>query len=241
MAEVVAIVGPSGSGKSRSISTLDPKTTIIIAVDNKGLPFPGWKKYYTPFTAKEFDKGNYIHLDNSDKICKVLERISVERPEIKSVVIDDFQFIMGNEFMYKYNEKGYDKFSSIGYNGWIPIKTAKGLKRDDLTIFFLFHEENTTDANYNPKKKIMTIGKMVDEKYTLEGMFRVVLFTETTHDPKTKTNTYKFTTQRDGVNTAKSPEGMFKEYAIDNDLELVRTSIEKYDNGDITPIDLGIK
>lgn len=231
MAEVIGIVGPSGSGKSRSIKTLDPKETVIIAVDSKGLPFPGWKKDYTSLTAKEFDKGNYIHLDSSPTICKVLQRIADERPEIKNIVIDDYQYIMGNEFMYKYNEKGYEKFSSIGYNGWIPIKIAKDIKRDDLMVFFCFHDEDTTDANYTPKKKIKTIGKMVDEKYTLEGMFRVLLFTKMIHDNKTNTNSYGFTTQGDGVNTAKSPEGMFKEYLIDNDLSYVRKRIEEYDNG----------
>lgn len=72
---------------------------------------------------------------------------------------------------------------------------------------------------------------MVDEKYTLEGMFRVLLFTKMIHDNKTNTNSYGFTTQGDGVNTAKSPEGMFKEYLIDNDLAYVRKRIEEYDNG----------
>lgn len=235
MAEVIGIVGPSGSGKSRSIKTLDPKETIIIAVDSKGLPFPGWKRDYTPLTAKDFDKGNYIHVDSSATICKILHRIADERPEIKNIVIDDFQYIMGNEFMLKWNEKGYEKFSSIGYNGWIPIKTAKDIKKDDLMIFFLFHDEDSTDSSYNPRKKIKTIGKMVDEKYTLEGMFRILFFTKMSHDPKTNVNTYGFTTQGDGINTAKSPEGMFKDYLIENDLQFVRNRIEDYDHGYVAP------
>lgn len=102
-------------------------------------------------------------------------------------------------------------------------------------VFFLFHDEDSTDASYNPKKKIKTIGKMVDEKYTLEGMFRILLFTKMSHDPKTNVNTYGFTTQGDGINTAKSPEGMFKDYLIENDLQFVRNRIEDYDNGYVAP------
>lgn len=89
MSEVVAIVGPSGTGKSTSIETLDPTTTIIIAADSKGLPWRGWKKQYTPLSGKNFNVGNYVQTDNADTICKVLVRINNERPEIKTIVIDD--------------------------------------------------------------------------------------------------------------------------------------------------------
>lgn len=231
MAEVLAIVGPSGSGKSTSLRHLNPSETFIIGVDSKGLPFQGWKRMYTPCKATNFSQGNYVLIEDPNKIKTLMKRVADERPEIKTLVIDDYQYIMGNEFMEKYNEKGYDKFSSIGYNGWSPIKTAKEIKRDDLTIVFLFHEDSTTDKEYNPVRKIKTIGKMVDEKYTLEGMFRIVLFTKVVHDAKAKTNSYFFETQTDGVTTAKSPMGMFGDFAIPNDLDFVIKRMQEYDLG----------
>lgn len=106
MAEVIAIVGPSGSGKSTSTRNLDPSETFYIAVDSKGLPFQGWKKKYQKTSPKEFDKGNYLHIEDPEKMEKVFVRINDERPDIKTVIVDDYQFIMGNEFMYKWNEKG---------------------------------------------------------------------------------------------------------------------------------------
>lgn len=73
---------------------------------------------------------------------------------------------------------------------------------------------------------------MVDEKYTLEGMFRIVLFTKVVHDSKTKTNTYLFETQSDGVTTCKSPLGMFEDFEIPNDLDLVIKRLHAFDNGE---------
>jgi ABC-type oligopeptide transport system ATPase subunit len=230
MAEIVAIVGPSGSGKSRSIITLDPKSTVVIAVDNKGLPFKGWKAKYTPLTAAKFDQGNHLVTDNWNTMCKVMQRISDERPEIKTIVIDDMQYLLAYEFMNRSSESGFTKFSEMGFHGWKPLETAKKL-RDDLIVFFLYHEEDSSDANYVPKKKIKTLGKLLDDKITLEGMFRIVLFTKVVHNQKTGENSYYFTTQTDGVNTAKSPEEMFSEYEIENSLEFVRKTMKEYDLG----------
>ena len=54
MAELCAIVGNSGTGKSTSIRTLDPKSTFIINVARKPLPFRGAKKNYIPLKMKEY-------------------------------------------------------------------------------------------------------------------------------------------------------------------------------------------
>lgn len=108
MSEVVAIVGPSGTGKSTSMETLDPTTTVLVGIDPKGLPWRGWKKQYTPLKGSSFQQGNYVQTDNSATICKLLKRIDTERPDIKTIVIDDMQYIMGNEFLRRALEKGWN-------------------------------------------------------------------------------------------------------------------------------------
>lgn len=148
MAKGIAVVGPSGSGKSTSIENLDPKANFIINVASKPLPFRGWKKNYV--------KGkNIVNMIDGAQILALIQKISTEAPHIKSIVVEDAQYIMSDEFMRKANEVGFTKFTMIAkhlYDLASP-STMAGL-RDDLTIFFLFHDEKSDDGG----RKIKTIG-----------------------------------------------------------------------------------
>lgn len=221
MAQAVAIVGPSGTGKSTSVETLNPKETFIINVASKALPFQGWKGKYNK------ENRNIANLTDGEAILNMVKTISEKAPHIKHIVIDDSQYIMADEFMRKATEVGYTKFTMIAkhmYDLASPFTMAS--LRDDMIVFFLFHDEKSDDGG----RKIKTIGKLLDEKITVEGLFTIVLYTRVTHDPKTG-NTYNFVTQTDGNTTAKSPKGMFSELLIPNDLQLVVNSINKYENG----------
>lgn len=228
MSRIVGIVGESGRGKSHSVQFLDPKETFIINVSGKDLPFKGWMTNYTEF-SKNNEGGNYYASPDAEKIVNVLRFINEKKPEIKNIVIDDFQYIMSTEFMNRATESGWDKFNDIGKHAWDVINTAKSLRRE-VTCFVTFHVETVTE-NYKPKEKIKTIGKMLDDKVTLEGLFTVILFAEVEHDSKDGTNKYYFNTQTNGVTTAKSPEGMFPEYKIPNNLQYVLDKIEEYNKG----------
>jgi len=228
MSRIVGIVGESGRGKSHAVQYLDPKETFIINISGKDLPFRGWMKNYSEFSKDKMD-GNYYASADADKIVTVLKAVDQKKPEIKNIVIDDFQYLMSTEFMNRAQEPGWDKFNDIGKHAWDVVNTAKNLRRE-LTVFITFHVE-TIQENYKPKEKIKTIGKMVDDKVTLEGLFTVILFAEATHDSKDGTNEYYFKTQTDGVNTAKSPEGMFDDYKIPNNLQYVLDRIEEYNKG----------
>ena len=157
MAELCAIVGNSGTGKSTSIRTLNPTETFIINVAKKPLPFKRAKKNYTPLRREE-DKwvGNLYNTSDVDKIGSVLRLINEARPEIKVVVIEDAQYIMAFEAMDRSAEKGYEKFTQIASNFYSVLKNAMNL-RDDLKVFVLTHAENIGDA-LNPSYKIKTIG-----------------------------------------------------------------------------------
>jgi hypothetical protein len=214
MATLVLIIGESGTGKSRAIKTLNPKETFLIQTLDKPLPFRGWAENYIKATKE--NNGNVIVTDSSETIRTALKHIE-KKLEIKNIVIDDFQYVMANEFIRRAKEKGYEKFTELAQNVWNILFDAQ-FCRQDLIIFFLSHSE--TDANGRTKFK--TIGKMLDEKITIEGMFTVVLNT-TVSD-----GVYKFATQNNGSNTSKSPEGMFETVEIENSLQLVADKIRSY-------------
>lgn len=227
MSEIIAVVGQTGTGKSTAVETLNPKETVIIGLTNKPLPFRGWKKNYTTGIQ---EGGNYLITADASKIVKVLDYISSSRPDVKQIVIDDFQYLMSTEFMTRSDEQGWQKFTDIAKHAWNVITKARDL-RDDLKVFFLCHDEIITE-NFQPKRKIKTIGKMLDEKVTLEGLFTVVLFTDIQKKQENDMLEYTFITQNDGTTTGKSPKGMFESLNIPNDLDLVIKKINAYHEGE---------
>ena len=225
MAQSVLIIADSGSGKSTSMRNLPAKETFIINIANKPLPFKGWKKDYTNI-SKENPKGNMTSASSAAGIIKAMKHVNDNMPHIKTLVVDDWQYMSSFEYFDRANEKGYDKFTQIAANLAMVAKLPKDL-RDDLTVFFLTHSEDSTDINGNRKIKAKTIGKMIDNTLTLEGLFSIVLFGKVNKNDDGELE-YGFETQNSGENTCKSPMGMFKERFIPNDLQLVKDCIEKY-------------
>jgi hypothetical protein len=226
MAELAAIVGNSGQGKSTSIRTLDPNTTFIINVASKPLPFKGAKKVYKSL-SKDGEKwvGNLYNTSDVNKINQILTMIDKTKPEIKTVVIEDAQYLMAFEAMDRANEKGYDKFTQIATNFYSVLKKVINM-RDDLKVFVLTHAENVGDS-LSPSWKIKTIGKMIDSMITIEGLFTYVFFTHVEKD-ENDVMQYKLITQTDGTTTAKTPLGCFEDLLIDNDLQYICNKIDEY-------------
>lgn len=216
MSTPVLIIGPSGSGKSRSLLNLDPETSFLICAMKKPLPFRGWKDKWR-HVSKDTPGGNLLYSDDPEEIRQYMDRISNKRPNCKTIVIDDAQYIMANEFMRRAREKGYEKFTQIGQSFWQLVMDSGSL-RDDLTVVFLQHSD--TDDSGSVKAK--TIGKMLDDKVTLEGMFTIVL-RAAIRDEK-----HIFTTMNSGSDTVKTPEGMFNTDAIENDISIVLEAIKNY-------------
>lgn len=213
MSNTVLVIGQSGSGKSTSLRNLDPKTTFIISVLDKPLPFKGYKKLYSE------EKNNFFCSDDYRKIIAYIKAVTERRPDITTLVIDDAHFLMANEFMLRACEKGFDKFSEMAQHMWL-VMSAITSTRQDLTCFVLSHNEVDNVGMSKPK----TVGKMLDDKITLEAMVTVCLHTIV------KDGEYKFLTQNDGNHVCKSPIGMFDEALIDNDLQVVKEKIENYFN-----------
>ncbi len=100
------------------------------------MPFRGYKTMYTTITGWDDTTGNYYSSNDYTRIIKMLEVIDKKRPEIKNIIIDDFQYIMCSEFMNRVTERGYDKFSEIAQHAYRIIDMLPTL-RDDLNIFVL--------------------------------------------------------------------------------------------------------
>ncbi len=218
MSNTVLVIGQSGSGKSTSLRNLDPKTTFIINVLDKPLPFRSFKKNYHPFT-KENKMGNYYSTNDWAMVVRCIEMVNKERDDITTLIIDDWQYILAYEFMRRVSEKGFDKFSELANHGWSTINSCLST-RPSLTNFILAH----SDVDSTGRSKCKTIGKMLDEKITIEGLFTTVLHSRVVDGQ------YLFQTQYDGEFLAKSPMGMFEEFLIPNDLVAVKGAVENYFN-----------
>jgi len=227
MATGILIIAESGAGKSTSIERLDPKQTFIINVANKSLPFKGWKSKYTIW-SKENPNGNMYDKSGVHNIEACLKYVSEKRPEVKTIVVDDFQYMSSFEYFERVDEKGYEKFTQIGAGLARIARMPKDL-RSDLQIYFLTHAEEATDLEGRRRFKAKTIGKMVDEKLTLEGLFSIVLFGKVKKDKEGNIR-YVFETQNNGENTCKAPRNMFPTFEIENDLDLVSKAIIDYEN-----------
>ena len=226
MATSTLVIADSGSGKSTSIRKLNPEETFIINIANKPLPFKGWKGKYKQI-SKDNPSGNLTSTSTSVGIMKALKHVNDKMPHITNVVVDDWQYMSSFEYFDRANEKGYEKFTQIASNLAQVAKMPKDL-REDLYIFFLTHSEESTDINGHRKVKAKTVGKMIDNTLTLEGLFSIVLFGKAIKQ-EDGTLEYVFETQTNGENTCKSPMGMFDKLTIPNDLQYVKECILEYD------------
>lgn len=202
----VLVLGKSGSGKTTSARNLDPATTVICQVEKQRLPF----KQKFPMVLKP------ATYSNTSALFK--EIAEGKRPNIKRVILDDSQFFLVNEFFDKANEKGYEKFTSIALNFRNLIHYVNIALPTDVIVYFLHHTMLDDFGNIKAK----TIGKMLDEKLTVEGCFDIVLMTE--HDQ----DGWHFRTHTGGNDPVKTPIDMFEDDLIPNDLTVVDKAIREY-------------
>lgn len=200
--QLVYILGKSGTGKSYSLRNIPVDEYAVINVQGKILPF------------KNSFKVEKKTVDKSDEIIKALKEYA---KKYKIIVIDDFQYIMSNEFMRRVSEKGFDKFNEIGKHTWEIANTITELD-EEIIVYVMCHVDIDNEGN----EKIKTVGKVLDDKICLEGLSTIVLKT-IVDDGR-----YLFATQNNGKDTVKSPFEMFESRYIDNDLLYVDSKIREY-------------
>ena len=220
--KLIGIVGATGTGKSTSIKHLNSKETYIINVAKKELPFKGSEKLYNN------ELKNYKEIDDANEITRLLKNISEKAPHIKNIIIEDSNYIMGFAIVSKATEVGYTKFSIMARDIVELFREARKL-RDDLKVFYFTHPETIEDGGEIIGYKIKTAGKLIDNQIVLEGLFTVCLYTNV-EDHKDGSVTYSLLTNRYRKYPAKSPDGMFADTKIPNNLQTVVDTIDEYYN-----------
>ena len=226
MANVCLILGKSGTGKSSSIKTLDSKTTVVLNVLGKKLPFKGSGKVYN-----EANK-NLFRIDEYNQAVSMLESIGKNASYVKNVIIDDATYIIRKEYFKRAKESGYNKYTELAMHFQQLINTCEKL-RDDLNVFFIMHSEDVVSDNSIVGYKVSTIGKLLDSQYNITEVVPMVLYSDIKYDDKGNAS-YGFYTHRfkDGIVEipAKSPADMFESDFIPNDLGLVVKAMDEYYN-----------
>lgn len=194
----VLILGHSGSGKSASMRNCTGDRFGVINVQSKPLPFRTELKTY-----------------NTDSYEDIIKALLVGKTP--SFVIDDSQYLMSHEYMYRANEKGYDKYAQIGTNFFRLLETIRKLPDDK--IVYLMHHIELDDAG---REKAKTVGKMVDNYIVVEGCFTIVLKAIANSDG------FFFRTKTNGADAVKTPMGMFEDEQIENDLLAVDNTIREF-------------
>lgn len=201
----VLIIGKSGSGKSTSLRNFEEKELALINVMKKPLPF-----------RKKFE--STLNTDDYQKIAK-----GIANTEKKSIVIDDSGYLITNHFMNKHSSIGggngvFNLYNEIGDYFWRLIEFVKNKLPEDKIVYFIMHESVEDNGDIKPK----TIGRLLDEKVCIEGMFTIALRCMVDN------NRHYFRTQSNGADICKTPIDMFKDIEIDNDLKMVDTTIREY-------------
>jgi len=195
----VLVLGPSGSGKSTSMRNFKKGEVCVLNVAGKHLPFKG-----------ELDMVNNATYDSIGK--------ALMEAKFKTYVVDDSQYLLAFEMFDRAKETGYGKFTDIAVRFRNMLSYVAQSTPDDCIVYFLHH----TEVDENGRIKAKTVGKMLDNQLTVEGLFSIVLLASN------EGGQYKFITQNDGDSPAKTPMGMFETRDIDNDLKLVDSTIRNY-------------
>lgn len=205
MATIVLLLGPSGSGKSCSARAFAHDELALINVNGKPLPF-----------RTKFD--STLETTNYEQIEK-----AILQTKKKSILIDDAGYLITHQFMSGHRDnKGnavFELYNDLADNFYRLIKFCQTRLPEDKIVYFVMHVDKNDFGETKPK----TIGKLLDEKVCVEGLFTIVLTAERRDDGE-----YIFRTKTNGSDVSKSPIDLFDSEEIPNDLKRVDEQIREY-------------
>ena len=194
----ILLIGQSGSGKSTSLRNFTREEVAVVNVLGKPLPFK------TDIKAPKCDDYNAI-----------LKAIAETKK--KTIVIDDSNYLITNEFMNKSSVKGFDKYNEMGNNFFNLINGIKNIE-GGKTVYLIMHEDTDENGNIKPK----TIGKLLDDKVNIQGMFTICI--RSMYD----NGNYIFRLKTNGQDCVKTPFGMFETETMENDLKQFDKIVREY-------------
>lgn len=223
MGKILIVVGPTGSGKSRSIKNLDPSQTVVINILKKDLPFKGSRSMYSTQAQ------NLANFDTWDNIVGFIGYVSNDRPEVTTLVIDDARYIVEKELFKRAKETGYGKFTEMAAHFQKIIEAAENA-RDTLNVVLMMHDDDVISDGVVVAKKVKMSGKMIEDHYNPLEVVPICLYCKPSLE-KGQT-VYQFYTHKAIIGTAeipaKTPEGMFDTDTIPNDLAVVFQAMDNY-------------
>lgn len=231
MSQIIAVAGFSGSGKSSSLKYLDPKTTFIISCTPKQLSIPGFRKNYKKLTKTPDGawEGNWFFTNKFDQIKMIMTLVDKKMPDIKTLVLDDCNYLLTEEVMSRAFEKGYDKHNEIANHYYYFILNSMTL-RDDLNVVFISHLMND-GSDIDPHYKLFTVGKMLDNKVNVDGLFNYIIYAEKLDNGDDEPE-FKFRVRPSVNDTCRSTAGCFEDRYIEPNMKLVIDKINAFENGE---------
>lgn len=231
MSNLIGLAGLSNSGKSSSLKYLNPKETFIISCTNKQLQIPGFRKKYPKAEVKDNKLvGNWYVSNNYASINKIMKAVSMTRPEIKVIVIDDANYLLSNATFQDALIKGYEKFTIQAKNYYDLIEGALDL-RDDLSVIFISHIENF-GTDMDPQWRLYTTGKMLTNAVNLDGLFSYLLYSERYVPDGEEEVHYRIKTRTDGNDTCRSIAGCFEDKYIEPNMQMIVDRINEFENAE---------
>lgn len=226
MANIIMLLGKSGTGKSTSIKGLDSKETVVINVLGKRLPFKGSNSLYNKENKNLFQRDTYT------EIISLVQNISDKAANVKNIILDDVIYVMRKEYFSRAKETGYNKYTELAQHFQQIISTCEKL-RDDLNVFMILHSEDVQSDKVTTGYKVSTVGNLVDNCYNPLEVVPMVLYSSIRYDDKGNAS-YGFYTHRCKEGTveipAKTPDEMFEEDFIPNDLGYIVNKMNEYYN-----------
>lgn len=246
---VVVIAGFSNSGKTTSLRFLPPESTFIVNINkNKTPSFPGFKKKFKtlhkePLVGSDGKPvmrdngrpafkwiGNYYQSDNYDKINTVLNIVNKNK-DIKYLVVDDVNYIMGQDIMSRIEEKSYDKYSSFAahYNDLIDRLCSM---REDMDVVIVSHIMKDEIQDGTTQTRMTSASKSLDKYAWVDGRFDYILYMECLVDDLSDTIQYVYRTRKEGNDSCRSVYGVFKDKYIEPNIMKALNRIHAFENGD---------
>ena len=226
MSNLVIVLGPSGSGKSTSIKNLNPKETLVLALKDidKTLPFKGSRKLYNA------ENKNYFALSDYAEIIQYMKSASANLTNVKNIIVEDCTYVMRTEFFNRADERGFDKYSQLADHFRKIIATGASL-RSDINVFLMLHTEVIEEDGNVVGYKASTVGKLLDKMYNPLESVTVTLFAQPKFDDDGNP-IFGFWTKKKKIGNVelpcKSPDGMFEDEFIPNDLNYVIKAMNEY-------------